>query len=80
MWHALNPSDMRPRHRMLVSRITPLTSHVLPHRSVVVVAFVVDAMMVACAAAHTSAREPQAAPCRTESKSSAGGARALDRG
>ena len=79
MWHASNPSDMRARHRMLVSCITPLTSHALPRRDTVSVVVVVVVMSVTCAAAHTSAREPHAAKSRMEAKRSACGARARDR-
>ena len=59
MWHALYPSDMRALHRMLGSRIMPLTSHVLPYRATVSVVVVVVVMSVTCAVARTGAREQQ---------------------
>ena len=78
MWHASNPSDMRARHRMLVSCITPLTSHVLPYRVIVSVVVVVVVMSVTCAAAHTNARGAHAALSRMVAWSSVAGARARD--
>ena len=61
MWHAPNPSHMHVLPRAPVSRIAPLTSHVLPHRSDVSVDVVVDDMSTSSAAAHTGTQE-QLAP------------------
>ena len=59
MWHAPNPSHIHVLPRAPVSRIAPLTSHVLPHRSDVSLDVVVDDTSTTCAAARTGAREQQ---------------------